>query len=226
MSYLVVRCMVPGYEDYDPYGIERNAVQSIPDLWEPERHAEGAMYEAYKIFREQVEMLRRLRGVKPQIEEKNATIQVRALISLARENGWKVKSEDTERILGHQVYTIPPLPDDDPAPYNWNDYVRWLDRQKTREEQGEAEAKRLKEEREAKYRRDNLIVIDREALENLMGDMIPTGFSAMFAPRPCRVPKHNAVVQALVMLADENGWKQTNPSGYRGPIAPITYRIG
>lgn len=226
MSYLVVRCLCPHYEDYDPIGMERNAVQGWPALWEPERYAEGGLYEEFRAMREQAALVRRYAKAYPPANKDGSTL-VRALVSLAKENEWKVKSEDAERFIGHPVYAIPPLPDDDPAPYNWNDYIRWLDRQKTRDEEAEAEAKREAEEREAQRRRDNRIMIDYSALVNMMGDMMPEMevVTMRKKPRAYRVPKADAIIQALVMLADEGKWKRNNPSGFRGPEPPQVYRI-
>ena len=106
--------------------------------------------------------------------------------------------------------------------------MRWMDRQKTREEEAEARAAKEREEREAKRRRDNRIMIDGLELIKMMGDMIPEGVDVVREsplPRYNRVKHENAIIQALVELADECKWKRNSPSGFRGPVPPTVFRI-
>ena len=227
MSYLIVRCLCPHYEDYDPIGMERNAVQGWPALWEPERYAEGGLYEEFKAMREQAAMMRRYAKMRPVSAE--GSVFVRALVSIARDNGWRVKNQRTAEALGiRPIFTIPPEPDTDELPKRWIDIVRWLDRQKTREEEAEAEAKRDAEEREAKRQRDNHIIIDYAALVEMMEGMMPDGVDVVREgplPQYNRVKHESAIIQALVELADEGKWKRNSPSGFRGPETPQVYRI-
>lgn len=227
MSYFIVRCLCPHYEDYDPIGMERNAVQGWPALWEPERYAEGGLYEEFRAMREQAAMMRRYAKMRPVSAE--GSVFVRALVSIARDNGWRVKNQRTAEALGiRPVFTIPPEPDADEMPKRWIDIVRWMDRQKTREEEAEAEAKREAEEREAKRRHDNHIIIDYAALVEMMEGMMPDGVDVVREgplPQYNRVKHESAIIQALVELADEGEWKQNSPSGFRGPVPPQVYRI-
>ena len=228
MSYLVVRCLCPHYEDYDPIGMERNAVQGWPALWEPERYAEGGLYEEHKAMREQAAMMRRYAKMRPVSAERN--VFIRALISIARDNGWRVKNQRTAEALGiRPVFTIPPEPDADEMPKRWIDIVRWMDRKKTREEEAEAHAAKEREEREAKRRRDNRITIDGLALIKMMGDMMPDGVDVVREgplPQYNRVNHERATIQALVELADEGKWTYNNPHGwFCGPVPPKVYRI-
>lgn len=226
MSYMIVRCLCPNYEDYDPYGIERNAVQGFPELWEPERYAEGALYEEFKAMREQAAMMRRYRKTMPACPEHD--VLVRALVSLAAEGGWELKNEYSIREYGvSPIYKIPPREDDAPAPTRWNAYVRWLDWQMSQEEEREVKRKEMEAECEAKRRSDNRIVIDYAALSKMMGDMMPDIdiIVSREKPRQNKIPRKDVIVHALVMLADEGEWKRNSPSGFRGPVPPQVYRI-
>lgn len=226
MSYFIVRCLCPHYEDYDPYGIERNAVQGFPDLWEPERYAEGALYEEFKAMREHAAMMRRYRKTMPACPEHD--VLVRALVSLAAEGGWKLKNEHSIREYGvSPIYKIQPREDDEPAPTRWNAYVRWLDWQMSKEEEREAKRKEMEAERESKRRRDNRITIDYAALSKMMDDMMPDIdiIVSREKQRQNKIPRKDAIVHALVMLADEGKWKRNNPSGFRGSVPPQVYRI-
>ena len=226
MSYMIVRCLCPHYEDYDPYGIERNAVQGFPALWEPERYAEGALYEEFKAMREQAALMRRYRKTMPACPEHD--VLVRALVSLAAEGGWKVKNVDAVRYLHcNPVYEIPPREDDEPAPTRWNAYVRWLDWQMAKEEEREAKRKEMDAEREAKRRSDNRITLDYAALSKMMEDMMSDIgiIVSREKPRKNKIPGKDAIVHALVMLADESEWKRLNVQGYCGSQLPKAYRI-
>ena len=210
MSYLIVRCLCPNYEDYDPLGMERNAVQGIPDLWEPERYAEGALYEQHKAMMEQVAMLGRYYRAHPQ-PPSDSDIVARALVSIAKENGWQVQNAElVKRCHVTTVYTIPPVREYEPMPYRWNDMVRWLDRQKTKEEEEAAAAQKKKEELEAKRRRDNNIVIDGKALADLMGDLMPNLSVIKRVVKKSNKPLTRLELQtvALAELAEEGGWKK------------------
>lgn len=226
MSYLIVRCLCPNYEDYDPLGMERNAVQGFPDLWEPERYAEGALYEQHKAMMEQVAMLGRYYQAHPQ-PPSDSNIVARALVSIAKENNWQVQNAElVERCHVTTVYTIPPVNEDEPMPYRWNDMIRWLDRQKTKEEDEAIAAKKKKEELEAKRRRDNNIVIDCAALVDLMKDLMPDlvieGNNVKFART-----KSRKELQTLVcaQLARERGWIRNDPHEYNWRYREIPIKI-
>lgn len=226
MSYFIVRCLCPHYEDYDPYGIERNAVQGFPELWEPERYAEGALYEEFKAMREQAALMRRYRKATPACPDHD--VQVRALISLAKDGGWQLKNEWSIKQYGvSPIYKIPPREDNEPAPTRWNAYVRWLDWQMSKEEEREAKRKEMEAEREAKSRSDNRITLDYAALSKMMGDMMSDIdiIASLEKPRQTKIPRKDAIVHALVMLADESEWKRLNVQGYCGTQLPKAYRI-
>lgn len=220
MSYLIVRCLCPHYEDYDPIGMERNAVQGWPALWEPERYAEGALYEEFKAMREQAAVMHRYAKTTPVSAEES--VLIRALVSIARENKWKVQNADlVKNFHVHTVFTIPPSKEDEPMPERWRDIVRWMDRQKTREEEAEVNADK---EREAKRRRDNRIMIDGLALLKMMGDMMPVDVI-----RESPLKHDSTIIQALVELADEGEWKMNDPEcgGWSGfyEDTPRVFRI-
>ena len=231
MSTFIVRCLCPHYEDYDPYGIERNAVVGFPDMWPEEKYAEGALWEEHKRMREEYDMLRRLGKYVYASNEENTVglpVAVRALISIAKENHWQVKNADAvKRLQCSTVYAIPPAKgDDEPMPTRWRDIVRWMDRKLTKEESEAVEAERRKAEREAQRRRDDRITIDAQLLNKIMGDDAPfvvmegTPFKTVI-----KAPKNRKDLQAMVcaMLAEDNGWKMNDPRGYRG-IAPRIYK--
>ena len=211
MSYFVVRCMVPNYEDYERI-IESNAVQFVPPLWPEEAAAEIALYEEYLANREKIAMLRRLyRLYKPRT--KSQELLESALVSAAKENGWKIKNARTVKEYGVSVvYEIPPREDYEEVPTRWNDYVRWLDWQMTKKEEREA---REKEEREEKFKRQNKIVIDGAALVDLMKDLMPELVIENNNVRFAR-PKSRKDIQTLVcaQLARECGWKRNDPCGW------------
>ena len=208
MSYFIVRCLCPHYEDYDPYGMGRNAYSGFPALWEPERHAEGALYREFKEMREQAALMQRYAKTAP--VKKDDEVLIRALVGIARENGWAVKNEDAVKAFGcTAVYAIPPVVETEEMPERWVDIVRWFDRQKTKEEQAEAEAARKAEEKEAQRKLDNRIEIDYKALTEIMEDMMPDIEidEITHLPKKNRSKGEDKVVQALVMLADESGWE-------------------
>ena len=235
MSTLIVRCLCPHYEDYDPYGIERNAVQGVPELWEPERHAEGALWEEHKRMREEYAMWRRYNQLRrelrmgdtddEEVNEHALPTLVRALISIAKENDWKGKNQEFADLYGiSTIYAIPPLNEDEEMPTRWNDIVRWLDRQKTKQEQEEADAEAHKAEREEQRSRDNRITIDYDALTRVMGDMMPPSFTIEFSGKPMHiVARHSHLGDrkeltsyVCALLAEENGWERTPPEHYSG----------
>ena len=224
--------MVPGYEDYERLVNGCNAVQGWPALWEPERYAEGALYEEFKAMREQAAVMRRCSKSMP--VSADGSVLVRALVSIAKDNGWKVQNQRMVDDYGlHPVFTIPPEPDADEMPTHWLDIVRWMDRQKTREEQAEADAKKQAEEREAKRRRDDHITIDYAELVEMMEGMVPKSVEVVRTgslPKQNRVKRESAIIQALVELADEGKWKRTEPEcggwrGWYGADTPRVYRI-
>ncbi len=132
MIYLVVRCLVPGYEDYDLYGAECNAYAGFPDMWPEEHHAEAALYDERKEWRESIEMMRRYRKAAPVEDADSGTIR-RALVSIAKENGWRISNKDLVDDYGcSPIYTIPPAhKDEEEEPTRWSDIVRWKDRRQT-----------------------------------------------------------------------------------------------
>ena len=152
-----------------------------------------------------------------EVNEKALPTLVRALISIAKENGWKVKNQELVDIYGiSTVYAIPPMSDEEEMPSRWNDIIRWMDRQKTKQEKADAEAEKLKAEQR---RRNNRITIDGKALVELMGDMMPIGLKADGGEvKPNRVPRGRKELQAYICaeLAKANGWKKKDPSGFSG----------
>lgn len=227
MSTLIVRCMCPHYEDYDPYGIERNAVQGFPELWPEEMHAEGALYLEHKRMMQYAHMHRpRL----AKADSKDAPSIVRALVSIASENGWEVKNEDVIKRYGcNTVYTIPPrTPEEEKQmPTNWDDAVRWMDKKMTQDERDEEEQK-LKWEREKKKRRQaNRIEIDAKLLHDIIGNLVTFcsegGKRAVVKDRPSSHSREDIVSYALATLVCEKGWTQNDPCGYKG-VAPRIYK--
>lgn len=235
MSTLIVRCLCPNYEDYERFGMECNAYSGFPELWPEELHAEGALWEEHKRMREEYAMWRRYNQLRrelrmgdtedEEVNEQALPILVRALVSIAKENGWKVKNQEFADLYGiSTIYAIPPMSDDEEMPTRWNDIVRWLDRQKTKQEEEEAEAEAHKAEREEQRRRDNRITIDYDALTKVMGDMMPPSFTIEFSGKPMHiVARHSHLgdrkeltAYVCAMLAEENGWERTPPEHYSG----------
>ena len=219
MSNYIIRCLCPHYEDYDPIGMERNAVAGFPDMWPEEKYAEGALWEEHKRMREEYAMLRRLGKYVFASNEENTVglpVVVRALISIAKENHWMVKNQDTlKHYAVNTVYAIPPAREDndEPMPTRWRDIVRWMDRQLTREEAEAAEDERRKAEREEQRRRDDRIEIDVQLLSDIMGDDAPFLILDNQMKHTVRkAPKDRMELQtmACAMLAEENGWKRKN----------------
>ena len=215
MSYYVIGCMVPGYEDYDHYGTMCNAVAGFPDMWPEEKHAEGALYEEFNRMREQLEMMRRYRILHPQTA-KEALIE-KALVSIAQENGWRVKNSDAVKDYAVSViYDIPPLREDEigPMPTRWRDIVRWMDNQLTREEKAAREAKRAKEERERQRRRDDRIEINFGELAKMMEDMLPDNVTVVggYCGKKRQINRERLQAMVCAELARENGWRQNRQS--------------
>lgn len=216
MGYYIVRFLCPNYEDSDHYGLESNGVIGTPVLWEPEIKAEIGVYDAQKAMWEQIALLRRLRKTLPPPTASQAKV-IRALVSIAKENGWKVRGEGViMRTLDHPVYEIPPAKDDtdEPMPTRWVDIVRWMDMQKWKAEKKAEAAQREKEEQEPKRLRDNKIVIDGEALAALMEDMMPADIPLTKRIERTR-PLSRVELQTIVCaeLAEENKWTKTAPLG-------------
>lgn len=222
MSYFVVRCMVPNYEDYERI-IESNAVQFVPPLWPEEAAAEIALYEEYLANREKISMLRRLyRLFKP--KTKNQDLLESALVSAAKDNGWKIKNARIVKEYGVSVvYEIPARDDYEEAPERWDEYVRWLDRQMTKKEERE---KRERKEREERFKRQNKITIDGAALVELMKDLMPDLVLEGNNVRRER-PKSRKELQTLVcaQLASERGWIRNDPHENNWRYAEIPIKI-
>ena len=234
MSYFIIGCFCPNYEDNDRYGIERNAYSGFPDLWPEERYAERKLYEEWKAMRDGTSMwLRYNRTVgayEDEDEERDPNelpVIVRALVSIAKENGWKMKNTQlVEWYKVSPVYTIPPMDEDEPMPRRWNDIVRWMDRQKKKEEQAAKDEEERKAEREEQRRRASKWNINADALLKFMGDMLPFPIITIGEKTVCtRRAKSRAELQTMICaeLASKNGWKRNDPCGYRG-IAPRIYK--
>lgn len=224
MSYFVVRCMVPNYEDYEyQHIIESNAVQFVPPLWPEEAAAEIALYEEYLANRDKISMLRRLyRLFKP--KTKNQDLLESALVSAAKDNGWKIKNARIVKEYGVSVvYEIPARDDYEEAPERWDEYVRWLDRQMTKKEERE---ERERQEREERFKRQNKITIDGVALVELMKDLMPDLVIEGNNVRHAR-PMSRKDIQTLVcaQLASERGWKRNDPHENNWRYAEIPIKI-
>lgn len=167
MSTYIIPMFIQGYEDYEKYEQGGNAHTGWPDMWPEERYAEGALWRERKAMMEHIRMYGRLKETyTPSAESSesvNGTLSIleRALISIAKENEWKVKHQVSDVFL-HTIYEVPPIPEDEPMPEDWYAAVRWMDRQETKREQ------RLAERRKA-----TKWDIDTVALVKFMGDLMP-----------------------------------------------------
>lgn len=217
MSTMVMRILVPGYEDEEQYGCKGNAYAGFPDMWPEERYAEGALYREHKAMMEQAAVMRRCRMAQPAGGD---NVLIRALVGLANDNDWRVKNAQMVETYGcRPVYAIPPMPDDEEMPTRWYDTIRWMDRQMTKREQAAKEAEEARAKREVQRRRDNCITIDGKALMELMGEMMPVGLKVEGGEvKPNRVPRGRKELQAYICaeLAKANGWKKNDPSGFSG----------
>lgn len=226
MSTYIIPMFIQGYEDYEKYEQCGNAFAGWPDMWPEERYAEGGLWRERKAMMEQIRMYSRFNETyTPSAESTQATdgtlsILERALISIAKENEWKIKNQDAiEHYNCSPVFEIPPCNEnEDPMPDDWYEAVRWLDRQKTKREQWLAEEGIKKAERDEKRRRDNRITLDAALLKNIIGDMMPGlfmdegGKNVAFVKR---APHSRIELQeiACAMLAEDNGWKMNDPCG-------------
>ena len=223
MSYYVVRRMVPGYEDYERMVNGSNAHSGWPDLWEPERYAEGALYEEFKALCEQAAMMHRI-GKANSITSHEESSVVKALVSIAKENQWEIRNKNDITFYGCQpIYAIPSDPEDDEMPTRWRDVVRWLDHRQTEDEKKESKSKM----HHAQVRRTDFS-LDYAALSELLGDLMPSCFC--LTPQKLKdnrrkLSQESAVCRALVMLAEEDGWKKLDPRGYEGQLQSRVYRI-
>ena len=125
----------------------------------------------------------------------------RALVSIAREEGWRVANPlEVEHFGVSTIYSIPADEDtEEEKPTRWNDIVRWMDRALTKREQL-AEMERKDAPRLVKHQD---FPIDLQCLADMMGDLMPM-------PVPVRKPRQKfktRVEEALVSIARENGWR-------------------
>lgn len=115
---------VPNYEDYDRVGIN-NGAAVYPQLWPEEMAGEGAIYRWHQFLNlqhhtmspsELVAYFQRM--LTPDEETAYWNMFVRALVSLARECGWKMKNEWAVKEWGaHPIFvTDQPLNDYQPPP--------------------------------------------------------------------------------------------------------------
>ena len=207
---------INGYEDYERYENGGNAHAGWPDMWPEERHAEGALWQERKAMAEQYAMLQRYNQIRKPEAEANGigkeSVLVRALVSLARDAGWRIGNEWAIMYCNcNPVYVIPPEPEDDPRPTKWQDIVRWMDREKTAKEKREHENAERKEKLMQQLRRDNTISIDWSALTLMMEGMLPF---AMAKPKShIKKRRHFATRRQLqeyvcAQLAEETGWRR------------------
>lgn len=229
MSYFIVGVLVPGYEDYDQYGCKGNAFVGFPSMWPEERYAEAALWREHKDMLDQAKMRRRLSDydtlAPKRSREDNVPCIVRALVSIARENHWEVKNaQAVETAHVTPIFTIPPdITEKDERPQKWEDIVRWMDRQKTKEENEAAKMEDQKAEERERMKRANSFHIDGEALINLMGDMMP--YQPTMKVKPTFNSRQELVAYCIASIAEENKWEMTDPDGsFWWAVRPV-YRI-
>lgn len=230
MSNLIVSALCANYEDYDKYGEVSCTLKHWPDMWPEEKYAEGALWREHHLLRERNEVLWRYSRLSLYRSDEDAThdcspVVVRALVSIARENSWKVANADLVKCYGmHAVYTIPPEKENEAMPTRWRDIVRWMDRERTKQEQQDEESARRKAHQEAKRKRDNRIEIDYVALIAYMGDLLPDIEIIKSRKSPVSGNAEDRLqVQevACAMLAEENGWERNDPRGFSGNVPRI-----
>ena len=201
MSNFIVGVLVPGYEDYDQYGCKGNAFVGFPQLWPAEQAAESGIYREWKEMRELGAAMRRAGKLTILEHPEPRSIVERALVSIAREEEWRVANPlEVEHFGVSTIYSIPADEDtEEEKPTRWNDIVRWMDRALTKREQL-AEMERKDAPRLVKHQD---FPIDLQCLADMMGDLMPM-------PVPVRKPRQKfktRVEEALVSIARENGWR-------------------
>lgn len=206
MSYFIVGAFVPGYEDYDQYGCKGNAFAGFPQLWPEEKAAESGIYREWKKMRELGAAMRRAAHLSILVHSEPQSIVERALVSIAREEGWRVANPlEVERLGVSTIYSIPPDEDtEEDKPTRWEDIVRWMDQAQTKREQL-AEIERKNAHRLVKHQD---FPIDLQRLADMMGDLMP-----MPAPQNLKARKFanmSVTEKALVSLAMEEGWRVAN----------------
>lgn len=224
MSTYIIPMFIQGYEDYEKYEQGGNAHSGWPDMWPEERYAEGALWRERKAMMEQIRMYGRLKETyTPSAESSqhvNGTLSIleRALISIAKENEWKIKNQySIEHYYCSPIFEIPPRSEDEePMPEDWYAAVRWMDRQETKREQRLAEEERKKAEREAERRKASRLDINAKALVEFMGDMMPAHLQLNVSLNTQLRHRNRMELQAAVCaeLAKANGWQRTEGNWY------------
>lgn len=206
---------MPGYEDYDKYGCKGNAFAGFPQLWPAEQAAESGIYREWKKMRELGAAMRRAAHLSIIVHPEPQSIVERALVSIAREEGWRVANPlEVERLGVSPIYSIPADEDtEEEKPARWEDIVRWMDRAQTKREQL-AEMERKNAHRLAKHQD---FPIDFQRLVDFMGDLMPIPIPQK--PKERRAAKSlkdqkfanmSVTEKALVSLAMEEGWHVAN----------------
>lgn len=215
MSYFIVGVLVPGYEDYDQYGCRGNAFAGFPQLWPEEKAAESGIYREWKKMRELGATMRRAGQLSILVHPEPQSIVERALVSIAREEGWRVANPlEVERLGVSPIYSIPADEDtEEDKPTRWEDIVRWMDRAQTKREQL-AEMERKNAPRLVKHQD---FQIDFQRLVDFMGDLMPIpvpqylkGRRAAKLLKAQKFSNMSVTEQALVSLAMEEGWHVSN----------------
>lgn len=224
MSTYIIPMFIQGYEDYEKYEQGGNAHSGWPDMWPEERYAEGALWRERKAMMEHIRMYGRLKETyipSAEISQPvNGTLSIleRALISIAKENEWKIKNQySIEHYNCSPIFEIPPrAEDEEPMPEDWYAAIRWLDRQETKREQRLAEEERKKAEREAERRKASRWNINAKALVEFMGDMMPAHIQLTGSVNAPLRHLNRRELQAAVCaeLAKANGWQRTEGNWY------------
>ena len=226
MSTYIIPMFIQGYEDYEEYKQGGNAFSGWPDMWPEERYAEGALWRERKEMMEQIRMYGRIKeSYTPSTESSHPTVGglsviERALISIAKENEWKIKNQySIEHYDCSPIFEIPPrAEDEEPMPDDWYAAVRWMDRQETKREQRLSEEERKKAEREADRRKATRWDIDAVALLKFMGDLMPAHLQLAVSVNTTIRHRNRMELQEAVCaeLAKANGWKRTDGNWYNG----------
>lgn len=206
MSYFIVGVLVPGYEDYDQYGCKGNAFVGFPQLWPAEQAAESGIYREWKKMRELGAAMRRAGQLTILEHPESRNIVERALVSIAREEGWRVANPlEVEHFGVSTIYSIPADEDtEEEKPTRWNDIVRWMDRALTKREQL-AEMEQKDAPRLVKHQN---FPIDLQSLADMMDDLMSIPVPQNLKAR--KFANMSVTEKALVSLAMEEGWRVAN----------------
>ena len=184
MSILINPILCKNYEDYQSYAPAKHYLKNWPAMWPEEAMADRALYEEHKTMRERFPTFM-FDHVQWCLRHCDGKTWAKR-VPFALASLIMECGWKVRNALHVELYDVSPI--------------------------YETDIRRMEREEESEPKHDG-IEIDMKQLVRVMGDMMPERIAVHHVQRRL-IPNEKAQVAALVMLAEEGGWKYEEPTKY------------